>query len=939
MTSEQLIQNGLINESGLKGEPYGKFELLKLGQTTVSGLLKAGLSATVPEKIDFPFTKYSPPKSPKSCKPDNVFIKRSEGDTSPVAIAEFKKPSEMKSADQVIEASEQGIYSASAIGVEIAIITDGKKYLYVNIPESIKQKIIIYLDEKRSLNPGVLEELLTPASIVRDPGVLAEKVWQMIWHATKEEPKACLLTFVEIFVLKFLSDNLPSSVLPEALSFYELLSDPAEFNARHGVVPIEYYVNSIRPKIKQIFPDNTIAQSLDVAKIFGLSTVISKTSVINGFSFMKNSVSSPATFNRVFMDILKEFQNFGPLNSIDPEFKLRLYETFLKKSARQQKLGQFFTPRNVVKSIIQMAQMNELPKGATVLDPACGVGGFILEPAITEKSLIDNLTFANGKPLSDIRLIGVDVDANTHILGKANLLIHLVEKIRDPNIPLSAINQLMAETFVLMNNNETLGALEYPPIDSVDLIMTNPPYVTQGSRIYKDELEVVSGTRNGQIVSEYYENTGLGLESLFLRYISGALKPGGRAFAIVPQGMLTRSETSTKNTLLEECNLLASIALPSNTFFNTPQKTYILALEKRHSKLDERPGVFCAVARTIGETLDYRRFPTPELNDLADIASQFVDYSKALKAARNEKDGTLDFTPSLPIVKVVSSDFFAAADRWDSARLWSSEELEKLGVIESATGRIDFIDEANSQLEALSEELKNAKTELEKLTAVNATIVSLSNPIFALRRGKRVRKEDCDLNPSDLKKDPSDFSVPVYSGANVQNKPLGHISAIWLKKNGIPIENVGTEQKGVLTINSNGSVGMVFVRYQKCAIHDDVTVVEVNCDDIDMEYLATQLRSSISEGNYEYEAKLYSGRMKELSVVIPIDEDKKYDLEQQKRIASAYKRFDLAKAKLAEFGKWVSNSRMKNDGKFNILSDSDSNDIEQIANPRRSKRM
>ncbi|MCX6968407.1 MAG: N-6 DNA methylase [Verrucomicrobia bacterium] len=915
MASEQLIQNELLDGKGLKGTPFGKFEKLKLGATTVDHLVKAGLETQVSESISFPFTQYSPPKSPKACKPDNVIIRRVGTATQPVAIEEFKKPAELKTEDGIRKASEQGLFSAAALDVKLAVITDGTKVFYLNVPESLKKQQLVHFEDTRKFSPGVLEELLCEQVTMRDPGELAEKVWQMIWHATKEEPKPCLLTFVEMFVLKFLSDNLPPKIFPKKNSFYELLTDLVDFQETHGCTPIEHYINSIRPAIKQIFPDNTIAKSKSTASVFGLETVISKTSIINGFSFMKNSSSSPATFNRVFVDILKAFNDFGPLTSIDPEFKLRLYETFLKKSAGQQKLGQFFTPRNVVQSIIRMARMHDLPQGAIVLDPACGVGGFVLEPLITEPCLAGNIEFQNGLPHSRIKLIGVDVDANTHILAKANLLIHLVELVRSPTVTPAALNQLMAQTLVLMNANETLGSLEHPPTESVDLIMTNPPYVTQGSRIYKDELKTVKGKRNEVTLSEYYDKTGLGLESLFLRYISGALKPGGRAFVIVPQGMLSRSETSTKETVLGECNLLASIALPSNTFFNTPQKTYIIALEKRHTEHDPRPDVLCAIARSIGETLDCRRVSV-SANDLATIANQFVGYSEQLSLVREANGIQCQFSPSEPFVKLVKADQFTKNDRWDSARLWSSDELVDLGVMESAIGRLDFVEEAKSQLPSLLEELEQAKRELAILTTVEAEVISLDNPAFTLRRGRRVKKEECDLNPGDAN-DPNNYPVPVYSGSNLPNKALGYIGVAWLQPRKIPVENLQEASKGVLTINSNGSVGKVFVRYMPCVIHDDVTVIEIIRPDIDVEYLATQLRSSVAEGNFEYEAKLYAGRIRELVVTIPVG-GSGYDLEKQQQIAEAYKRFDVIKGKLEDFGKWAANSRMKNDNQFHI---------------------
>ncbi len=107
------------------------------------------------------------------------------------------------------------------------------------------------------------------------------------------------------------------------------------------------------------------------------------------------------------------------------------------------------------------------------------------------------------------------------------MLLHLAEALRDVATTMPALNLAMAENFILMNDNETLGSLQYPPKNSVDVILTNPPYVTQGSAIYRKELNDVEGPRNGLDLKDYYGGSGLGVESLFLRYISGALKQGG----------------------------------------------------------------------------------------------------------------------------------------------------------------------------------------------------------------------------------------------------------------------------------------------------------------------------------------------------------------------------------------------------------------------------
>lgn len=551
MANEELHQRKYLEKGRLRGDKFGQFEELNIGATSIAELKAVGLDVLVPASIPFPFTQYKPLKKPASAKPDRVFLQRESGKPVPIAVAEHKAPLKLRTQKELTRACEQGLFAAAALGAAVAVASDGARWFYVDVHKSLADKKLTYFAENRDFGPGVLANLLAgDAGEVKDPAPLAETVWQIIWHATKEEPKQCLLTFVEIFVLKFLSDNLPLKVLPDAYRFYGLLEDPKKFSDRHGTTAIEYYVSKIRPFVKSLFPDNTVAIDPAVAETFGLNTVVSKTSVINGFAFLKSSSTTVAGFNRSFLEILKEFEQFGPLTTIDPEFKLRLYEFFLRRSARQQKLGQFFTPRNVVRPMVMMARLDTLKPGAVVLDPAAGVGGFILEPGLIVPSLKNNVTFSKGAVKRKIKFIGADVDANTHILAKANTLIHFAEAARDPAITMTALNQLMAETFVLLNENETLGSLANPPTETVDVILTNPPYVTRGSGVYRDEVKEAGTSQNGVDLREYYDRSGLGVEAMFLRYVSGALRPGGRAFIIVPLGLLNRTDPGPKSRIL-----------------------------------------------------------------------------------------------------------------------------------------------------------------------------------------------------------------------------------------------------------------------------------------------------------------------------------------------------------------------------------------------------
>lgn len=240
------------------------------------------------------------------------------------------------------------------------------------------------------------------------------------------------------------------------------------------------------------------------------------------------------------------------------------------------------------------------------------------------------------------------------------------------------------------------------------------------------------------------------LFSLFLRFsfqnfFSGFFRP------------YTRSETSLKETILSECNLIASIALQRNAFFTTPQKTYILVLQKRYTLADKRPNVFCGFATSIGESLDARRIRTPEDNALNDIAEDFIRYNNNEPLVNSQ------------YVKIVDASEFLPADRWDVQRYWSEEELVNVGKLEEAIDRTSFLEEIDTQISQLTIELHNIREEINKLEEDGKyKTVSISNlDFFKVRHGKRVTRQNGLDYPG---------SIPVYSGSKYANRPLCKIS-------------------------------------------------------------------------------------------------------------------------------------------------------------------
>jgi len=265
--------------------------------------------------------------------------------------------------------------------------------------------------------------------------------------------------------------------------------------------------------------------------------------------------------------VLKKFENEGKLENIHHDFKSKVFESFLKQSMSKKNWGQFFTPLKVVRAIIQMADIKE---GMKICDPACGVGKFLLEPILNDISRYYKVD-KNGKLKSTITLVGYDKgfdkeEQKTIILAKANMLIYLSDIIKENAGITKQFSDLFNDTF-LLKTNSILGTLSDPSKEEYDLILTNPPYVTSGSSNLKEEIR-----KSG--LEYHYPVNARGYEGLFMEWIVRALKPRGKAYIVVPDGLLI-SQEKLRKFLKEECFIDGIVSLPPKTFFSTIKKTVL----------------------------------------------------------------------------------------------------------------------------------------------------------------------------------------------------------------------------------------------------------------------------------------------------------------------------------------------------------------------------
>jgi len=888
--SEELLQKSL-NNGGLV---LGPFEYYNLGSTTLNDLKKYKI---IPAKN---YDSYG------LRKPDGLLVdRRNKKKLSVILAIEWKRGEKFINEKDKIDAVEQCNDIAQEIGAKIGLATDGQDFIWFNpnnknkdneykdrttgkirsynlivnenntllkndfivdqkndeenfdnlkvkTQETIKliQKILTFIDSQHS-------KMEKGQAI--NPTTLAGQIWQDVWSIAGATPEKCLYTFVELFIFKYLSDL---GILQE-----DDKGNKVNFDYIFSLDPdkaFRNYTDNVRPYLKVMFPASEDDQ----------------TTIING------TVLNPNVDEHrlVFYKILSKFKKFGPLKNIDPGFKSQVFEAFMKRSISQKKWGQFFTPRNIVDAIISISDIDKLPVGSKICDPACGVGGFILEPIKVKEEREDGLNFyykIEGKEIKPrYEFFGFDKgfereEQLTIILAKANMLIFVSDLLKQNPSLSKEFSTLFNSTFKLFHKS-ILGSLSKINKNYYDLILTNPPYVIPGSSNYKEAI------KNNPELSEFYKINATGLEGLFIEWIVRSIKPNAKAFIIIPDGILNRlSDAKLRNFIQEECFIDGIISLPQDAFYTTSKKTYILALTRKNFKTDiQKNPILAYIVSSIGETLDINRFSTPENNDLPDMVNQFNQF----KGSKNS------FVPQNKRCKTLPFEKFNNAEHWVIDRFWSNEELIALGVKEeiknfSVDDYVSLIQQTEISIGKLKNDLLDLSYELEKSNKDEQTIqrnIGGNDGLFKIEKGKS------EYTKSYINNNKGEY--PVYSSKTTEDGIIGNIDHY----------DYETE---CLTWTTDGTyVGTVYYRNGKFSMTTHCGALIPKVDNIHLPYFLYILNRDLSK----YYAGEGSNRritvniIQDVSVPIPIKKDGSFDINKQIEIAEKYKKLEDIKTKLKE---------------------------------------
>jgi type I restriction enzyme M protein len=222
-----------------------------------------------------------------------------------------------------------------------------------------------------------------------------------------------------------------------------------------------------------------------------------------------------------------------------PEELGNAYEYLLSIMSAQGDAGQFRTPRHIIDFMVDVIDPS---KSDTVLDPACGTGGFLVSSYnhILEKHDGKNNPIGEEVPLTpDERrklmgnFEGYDIDPSMVRIAQVNMYLHLF---KNPKI----------FQYDSLTNDERWN-------DKFDVILANPPFMSPKGGIKPHQKFGIHSNRS---------------EVLFVDYIASHLKPNGRAGIIVPEGIIFQSGIAYKQLRREllEQGLYAVVSLPIGVF-------------------------------------------------------------------------------------------------------------------------------------------------------------------------------------------------------------------------------------------------------------------------------------------------------------------------------------------------------------------------------------
>jgi type I restriction enzyme M protein len=280
------------------------------------------------------------------------------------------------------------------------------------------------------------------------------------------------------------------------------------------------------------------------------------------FKRAKSAVEKPETLRRLIVDLIDPEKWM----SLDADVKGDIYEGLIERSMSDggQGAGQYFTPRQLIKAIVDCVRPTA---DDTVCDPACGTGGFMLGAyhyVIEHQG--KELDKDQKKHLRTKFVKGWELVPNTARLGIMNLYLHGIDA--DPCPIRSGVDSLASD-----------------PGERFSLVLTNPPFGKKSTIAIVNEAGLLEREDASYERQDFWTTT-KNKQLNFLQHVKTLLKVNGRCAIVVPDNVLFEGgagETVRRN-LLRQFDVHTLLRLPTGIFYAQGVKANVLFFDAKPAR-------------------------------------------------------------------------------------------------------------------------------------------------------------------------------------------------------------------------------------------------------------------------------------------------------------------------------------------------------------------
>ena len=412
-------------------------------------------------------------------------------------------------------------------------------------------------------------------------------------------------------------------------------------------------------------------------------------------------------------DVVRRLEHFD-MFGIDEDLNGRLFETFLSATMRGRDLGQFFTPRSIVKLMTRLADLRvDRIHQDKVLDGCCGSGGFLIEAlAVMRDKIRKNASLSGPEKESLIEQVcnrsfyGIDYSKDPPLSRIARINMYLHGDGGSRIYFADGLDKMLdgsqeKDPEIIHNMKELHEHFATPML--FDVVLTNPPFSMTKSKSNDTERAILEqytmarkNPTSGQLRSSLRSSV------MFFERYADLLRPGGLLLTVIDESILAGPEYDFVRDYIRANFLIrAIVSLQGDSFRRSGAriKTSILMLEKKRVPTESQPSCFTFFSIRLGvddltpksseaDVVEARRLAVEEMDQILREYQAYLAGKGGLNVIGPEHlTDTLDLKSCVPL-------FGRMAPQWESQGI---EVRELTGCMTPAAHKMNPHDEPEKE--------------------------------------------------------------------------------------------------------------------------------------------------------------------------------------------------------------------------------------------------